>query len=131
MPFDGREFGQHSRMLEKLEKVVGLLRAEDKWCQHEMKTGDGRHCILGALVHVGANSILGDVILRAANEVTGKAYGSVDAFNDDPETDHTLVRAALIRSRENILLGKAPIVPMVTVERRVRMFYSALARLGR
>ena len=129
MPFDGRTFGRHADMLDKLALATDLLRTEGQWCKQELKTIDGRRCILGALMHVGANARLGGVILGAVRELTGKSYRGIESFNDAPHTTHRLVVAVLERSRENILLGKVPAPPM-TVERRVRSFYAALARTG-
>ena len=108
MPFDGRELGRNERMLYQLGEVIELLRREDKWCQHQMKTKDDRRCILGALMHVGANAAVADAILGAAEEITGKAYRGVEAFNDDPDTDHRLVIAVLNRSRDHLLLAETP-----------------------
>ncbi len=108
MPFDGRELGRNERMLYQLGEVIDLLRSEDRWCQHQMKTRDNRRCILGALMHVGANAAVADAILGAAEEITGKAYRGIEAFNDDPDTDHRLVVAVLNRSRDHIVLAATP-----------------------
>ena len=88
MPFDGRELRRNERMLYDLGEVIELLRREDKWCQPQMKTKDDRRCILGALMHVRANAAVAHAIL-GAEEIPGKAYRGVEAFNDDPNTDHS------------------------------------------
>ncbi len=130
MPFDGTEFGRRDRMLGKLDHVIDLLRSENKWCKQQLRTRNGRRCILGALADADAESLLSSAILNAARELTGRSYGRIDRFNDHPKTDHRLVLATLDRTRNNILLGKITPVRTVTVARRVRTFYSSLARLG-
>jgi hypothetical protein len=100
MPFDGREFGQRDLTIEKLDSVTDLLRTENKWCKRELKTTDGRRCILAA--------------------PTAKWHSST----------MILELIMLARTREGILLGRIAPARTVTVARRVRTFYSALARLG-
>lgn len=130
MPFDGTEFQPRDLMLEKLDVVIDLLRHENGWCKQQVRTVDGRRCILGALMDVHAESLLTYPILLAAQEITGRSYRRIEGFNDDPRTDHRLVVTVLGRTRDNVLLGKvAPSPP--TVPRRVRAFYSALRLLGR
>jgi hypothetical protein len=130
MPFDGREFGRHSEMLRKLGAVTELLGTEERWYKRELKTRDGRRCILGALMHVGGNAQLSEIILCAARELTGKPYRGVESFNDGSTTTHRLVLAVLSRSRDIILSGRVPVTNRPTVEARVRRFYAALARIG-
>lgn len=130
MPFDGRAFGCRGEMLGQLEVATDLLRTEDRWCKRTLETTDGRRCVLGALMHVGGNAQLGEVILCAARELTGKSYRGVEAFNDDPATSHALILAVLNRSRDIILSGRLPAAGRRTIEARVRSFYAALARIG-
>jgi hypothetical protein len=131
MPFDGQEFGSDNRPLHKLDKVVDLLRTDDQWCKNELKSSDGtRRCLLGALIEVGARISLRKHILDAAHEITGNSYQRIESFNDDTATDHHLVVAVLGRARENILLGRKAPPRSISVARRVRTFYSALARLA-
>ncbi len=132
MPFDGSELSRRDEMLlNKLAAVTDLLRARDGWCKRRLRMRDGRRCILGALMDLDAKSLLADAILGSAREVTGRPYNGLEGFNDDAATDHRLVLAVLERTRENILLRKVPAVRTVTVARRVRTFYSVLARLER
>jgi len=130
MPFDGRDFARQSEMLCKLEAVTELLRTEERWCKRQLKTWDDRRCILGALMHVGGNAQLGEVILCAARELTGKSYRGVESFNDATTTTHPMVLAILNRSRDIILSGRVHVTKRPTVEARVRGFYAALARIG-
>lgn len=130
MPFDGREFEQSNLMLEKLDSVIDLLSSEDKWCKYQVRTNDGRRCIMGVLIDVDGAALLADPILAAARELTGKSHGRVERFNDHRKTDHRLVLAVLRRARENLLLGKMTSGRTPTVARRVRTFYAALARLS-
>ena len=130
MPFDGREFEQSNLMLEKLDSVIDLLSSEDKWCKYQVRTNDGRRCIMGVLIDVDGAALLADPILAAARELTGKSHGRVERLNDHRKTDHRLVLAVLRRARENLLLGKMTSGRTPTVARRVRTFYAALARLS-
>jgi len=130
MPFDGKEFGQRCVMIDKLDRVIDLLATEDRWCKRQLRTNDGRRCLMGALIDVRAESMLAHPILAAARELTGRSYGRVEQFNDHSKTDHTVIAAALKRARENLLLGKVAPVSTITVAHRVRSFYAALARLG-
>jgi hypothetical protein len=108
MPFDGTEFARCEVALGKLERVISLLDAEEKWCQHELKTSDGRHCILGALIAVKARRRLYGLIVVSARDATGIAFTSVEQFNDHPMTDHKVVVAVLNASRYRLQIGDVP-----------------------
>jgi hypothetical protein len=131
MPFDGKVFERQNLLLTKLDAVMGLLDSPDKWCRGQLRTTDGRHCIMGALVDVDGVSMLMEPILGAARELTGKWHWRVESFNDHAKTDHPLVIAVLARARENIALGKVVPARPPTAAQRVRMFCGALARLGK
>lgn len=106
MPFDGREFGSDSLAVRKLDRVVDLLRDEGHWCKNQLRTADGKRCLLGALVDARARALSRGVLL-AAKEVTGKSYARVESFNDDEATDHALVLSVLARTRDDLLLREA------------------------
>jgi hypothetical protein len=48
---------------------------------------------------------LGPIVLRAINEVTGRHYRSIEAFNDHPNTDHVQVVEVLARARTDLAVG--------------------------
>ncbi len=109
MPFDGREFVDRERMLDKLDDVTRLLETEDKWCKNLLRTWNRRRrCILGALIAAKATTLLFPVIVAATRDVTNIAFISVQQFNDDPATDHRLVLAVLGRARYRIQTGNIP-----------------------
>jgi hypothetical protein len=87
-----------------MDRVITLLSSERRWCKQHMRTPDGRRCILGALADADAQSLQGQ-ILFAINEVTGRLYRRIEAFNDDPSTTYALVIRVLLQARENIVTG--------------------------
>jgi len=97
MPFDVAGFGVDDRV-HQIDDVIQLIGAPDKWVKGKRRTGDGRFCVAGALIELSATR-LRPVILEAINEVTGKRYGSVEAFNDDVETSHSMLMRVLERAR--------------------------------
>ena len=109
MPFDGVDFARHEKVLDKLDEVIDLLGLEDKWCQKALRTDDGRRCIVGALVDAKAKKQLYGLVLASAREVTGVSYTSVERFNDDSATDHTLVLAVLDDVRHRVMVGDVPV----------------------
>jgi hypothetical protein len=131
MPFDGKEFARRDLMLGKLDGVINLLRAEERWCKQQLRTIDGRRCILGALADMDAEALLAGAILEAAREVTGRPYCRIEHFNDHPKTDHRLVVAVLEQARENILSGGAIAVRSPAAARLLPVFYAGLAILGK
>jgi hypothetical protein len=82
--------------------VINLLATPDGWCQGTLRTHDGRHCIRGAIMAVDGIGTLGPIVLRAINEVTGRHYRSIEAFNDHPNTDHAQVVEVLARTRTDL-----------------------------
>ena len=108
MPFDGVDFARHEKVLDKLDEVIDLLGSEDRWCQKALRTDDGRRCIVGALVDAKAKKQLYGLVLASARDVTGISYTSVERFNDDSGTDHTLVLAVLDDVRHRVMLGDLP-----------------------
>jgi hypothetical protein len=104
MPFDGVGFGLDDRM-NKIDKVMNLLATPDRWCKGILRTDDGRHCIRGAIMAVDRLGTLRPIVLRAINEVTGRHYRSIEAFNDHPNTDHAQVVEVLVRARTDLAVG--------------------------
>jgi hypothetical protein len=45
------------------------------------------------------------IVLRAINEVTGRHYRSIEAFNDHPNTDHVQVVEVLVRARTDLAVS--------------------------
>ena len=102
MPFDGAHF----EALEKIDKVIDLLAREDRWCKRQLRTHDGRRCILGAMIDADATTMLSEPILLAIKQVTGRDYRKVEVFNDNPLTSHSLVLRVLHQARDNVLSGR-------------------------
>jgi hypothetical protein len=48
---------------------------------------------------------LRQIVLRAINEVTGRHYRSIEAFNDHPNTDCAQVVEVLARARTDLAVG--------------------------
>ena len=105
MPFDGSEGGQTSDALRKMDRVIGLLATEDRWCKGQLETNDGRRCIVGAMALAGAATALCKPILRAIEDVTGRKYRRIELFNDAPQTTHSSVMQVLLKARESLLAG--------------------------
>jgi hypothetical protein len=102
MPFDGA----HYEALEKIDKVIELLAHEDRWCKRQLRTHDGRRCILGAMIDADATTVLREPILLAIKQVTGHDYRKVETFNDTPSTSHGLVLRVLHQARDNVMSGR-------------------------
>jgi hypothetical protein len=68
----------------QIHRVIDLLATPEKWCKATLRTIDGRHCIRGALLEADGLGTLGPIVLRAINEVTGRHYRSIEAFNAIP-----------------------------------------------
>src|ERR1051325_3392765 len=64
MPFDGIEFALDDR-LSKMDQVISLLDAPNKWCKGVLKTYDGKYCLRGAIMAVDDGLSLQPVVLRA------------------------------------------------------------------
>ena len=112
MPFDGNDYERSVDILDKLDKVIALLSDKRRWCQCQLQTADGRYCIGGAMMAVGATLELRTPILHAIEQVTGRDYVRIERFNDHPGTTHGLVIKVLQKAREN-LTGGAVIARMV------------------
>jgi hypothetical protein len=126
MPFDGAHF----EALEKIDKVIDLLVREDRWCKRELRTHDGRRCILGAMIDADATIVLREPILLAIKQVTGRDYGKVEVFNDSPVTSHGLILRVLHQARDNVLSRRfAP--PVAASPSWTGMLWPWAARLER
>ncbi len=102
MPFDGTEYGCRVQVLEKMDKVIDLLSDERRWCKRQLRSPDGRSCILGAMKAVDAVAELKAPILLAIEQVAGH-FCRIEDFNDHARTHHALVMKVLRQARENIL----------------------------
>jgi hypothetical protein len=105
MPFDGIGLDGRIDALDKLERVADLLAREDRWCKQQLRSYDGRRCILGAMMAVEATVTLKEPVLRAIKQVTGRDVLRIEMFNDHPSTDHGLVTKVLDQARSDLLLG--------------------------
>jgi hypothetical protein len=105
MPFDVAGFGVDDRVLQ-IDNVIQLIGAPDKWVKGKRRTGAGRFCVTGALVELNAAN-LRPVIMDAMNKVTRRRYGSVEAFNDDVETSHSMLIRVLQRARGDLIRQRA------------------------
>lgn len=107
MPFDGTGYESRIDALERMDKVIELLSREDRWCKQQLRSYDGRRCILGAMMAADATIALKDPILLAIKQVTGRDYLRIEMFNDHPLTTHALVVKVLHRARDNVIAGAA------------------------
>jgi hypothetical protein len=124
MPFDGVGLGFDDRMYKmdgvidllaaperwckgilRMDGVIDLLAAPERWCKGILRTYDGRHCIRGAIMAVDGLGTLRPIVLRAINEMTGRHYRSIEAFNDHPNPDHAQVVEVLARARTDLTVG--------------------------
>ena len=105
MPFDGPGFDNRVR---KIDSVIQLIGAPHKWVKGKRRTNDGRFCVNGALIERSATN-LSPLILQAANQVTGRRYGCLEAFNDKVETTHPLLIRVLARARADLIEQGAPV----------------------
>jgi len=105
MPFDGTGFDGRNDALERMDKVIGLLSREDRWCKQQLRSYDGRRCILGAMMAADATIVLKEPILLAIRQVTGRDYLRIEMFNDHPLTTHAMVVKVLNQARTNIVTG--------------------------
>jgi len=108
MPFDGSAYEGRARSLDKMDQVIELLSDEGRWCQRQIRSDDGRNCILGAMMAVDAVSELRKPTFLAIKQVTGRRHLSIEIFNDHPQTTHALVLKVLRQARENMLAGSPP-----------------------
>ncbi|HYM04230.1 MAG TPA: hypothetical protein VET85_14855 [Stellaceae bacterium] len=105
MPFDGTGYEGRLQSLDKMDKVIDLLGREDRWCKQQLRSYDGRRCILGAMMAADATVALKEPILLAIKQVTGRDYLRIEMFNDHPLTTHALVVRVLHQARENVVNG--------------------------
>ena len=54
MPFDGTGHEGRIDALDKMDKVIDLLSREVRWCKQQLRSYDGRRCILGAMMAADA-----------------------------------------------------------------------------
>lgn len=113
MPFDGTGYEGRIEALDKMDKVIDLLSREDRWCKQQLRSYDGRRCILGAMMAADATIVLKEPILLAIKQVTGRDYLRIEMFNDHPLTTHGLVLKVLNQARENVVNGVAERPTMV------------------
>jgi hypothetical protein len=107
MPFDGTGYEGRIEALDKMDKVIDLLSREDRWCKQQLRSYDGRRCILGAMMAADATIVLKEPILLAIKQVTGRDYLRIEMFNDHPLTTHGLVLKVLHQARDNVVHGVA------------------------
>ena len=112
MPFDGTGYEGRIEALDKMDKVIDLLSREDRWCKQQLRSYDGRRCILGAMMAADATIALKEPILLAIRQVTGRDYLRIEMFNDHPLTTHGLVLRVLGQARENIVNGVVERAPV-------------------
>ncbi len=105
MPFDGTGYEGRIEAIDKMDKVIDLLGREDRWCKQQLRSYDGRRCILGAMMAADATIVLKEPILLAIKQVTGRDYLRIEMFNDHPLTTHGLVLKVLQQARENVING--------------------------
>jgi hypothetical protein len=105
MPFDGTRYEDRNPALDKMDKVIDLLSDERRWCKRQLRSPDGRYCILGAMRAAGAVAELKAPILLAIKQVTGHNWPRIEYFNDHPTTTHARVVRVLWQARENVING--------------------------
>jgi len=110
MPFDGVGFIS-TEPVRKIDEVIDLIGAPDRWCKGALRSHDGRYCIRGAVRAVDAAEVLEPTILEAIGQVAGKRFRRIESFNDHPNTSHEQVMAVLDRARENLIVGRVGPVP--------------------
>ncbi len=106
MPFDGTRYEGRVQALDKMDKVIDLLSDPRRWCKRQLRSPDGRYCIVGAMRAAEAVAELKAPILLAIEQVTGRVCG-IEDFNDHPATTHALVVEVLGQARENIINGSS------------------------
>ncbi len=104
MPFDGIRYEGRNPALDKMDKVIDLLSDERRWCKRQLRSPDGRYCVLGAIQAAGAVAELKAPVLLAIEQVTGHVW-RIEDFNDHSTTTHALVVRVLWQARENVISG--------------------------
>lgn len=115
MPFDGAGYVA-GESLARIEAVIELMALPDKWCKGALRSIDGRYCLRGAILAKSAGTLLEAPVLQAICEVSGRRYRRIESFNDDPQTDHSMVATVLLRARDNIVLGRTPAAPSASLD---------------
>lgn len=105
MPFDGVE--TPFNYLAKFDQVIELMETPGQWVKHTYRTPNGRYCLKEALNVVGIAEVFEPIILKAAEEVTGREFCCIESFNDHPQTMRGDVIAVLHQTRTNVFAGKA------------------------
>jgi len=126
MPFDGTGYEARIDALDKIDKVIDLLAREDRWCKQQLRSYDGRRCILGAMMAADATVALKEPILLAIRQVTGRDYLRIEMFNDHPLTTHGLMLRVLHQARDNVLRGVTERPPHTTPAPTVTRWAGAL-----
>jgi hypothetical protein len=105
MPLDDTErHCERTLDLLALDRVTALLDTPDKWCKRQLRSSDGRRCLMGAMMEAGGGSrLLKAPILLAAKQITGRTFANVEVFNDQESTTHETVMRVLAQTRINIL----------------------------
>jgi hypothetical protein len=105
MPFDGTGLAGRSQALSKIDEVIGLLASEERWCKQQLRSYDGRRCLLGAMMAADAAVVLKEPILLGIKQITGRDHLRIEMFNDHPLTTHGLVLRVLNQARDNLVAG--------------------------
>jgi len=105
MPFDGAGFVPGDS-LQKIDEMIELIGTPGRWAKGSFRTLDGRYCLRGAIREVDRSETLGPVILEAINQVAGRRYCRIEAFNDSPRTNHEQIITVLMRARESVVAGQ-------------------------
>lgn len=132
MPLDDTGFRERFAPLDKIDRVIDLLASEERWCQRQLATADGRRCIMGAIQAVDGAGMLTRPVSIAVRQVTGHHFSrlarfNIQRFNDDALTTHGLVMAVLLHARENIITGIAQGNAASTWRIRLSRFYRLLS----
>lgn len=111
MPFDGIDYEKRLDRLDKLDRVIALLSTEGRWCKQQLRSYDGRRCLLGAMMAADATIALREPVLVAIRQVTGTDHLRIELFNDHPATTHQLLLEVLAQARSNIMTGAVETAP--------------------
>lgn len=107
MPFDGIE--TPFNYVAKFDQVIELMETPGQWVKHTYRTPNGRYCLKEALNVHGIAEVFEPIILKAAEEVTGREFCCIESFNDHPQTMRGDVIAVLHQTRTNVLAGKSAV----------------------
>lgn len=129
MPFDGVETPLN--YLAKFDQVIALIETPGHWVKHTYRTPNDRYCLKEALNNVGIAEIFEPIILKAAEEVTGREFCCIESFNDHAQTLRGDVIAVLHQTRAGIIAGKTALPPAETAMPALRWGgYSGQSRRG-